>query len=155
MLVRTPKSRPTPILKNTKSVLKNVVQTAKREWKKRPAGAPTVRKRDRTASREREGAGTFKTPTLVRRERTSSKEREGASSLRIRRSRAEADRRTVAEAERIWQEATTEEDNNRSITMRAASLERLETESRTGSILNESREGGELNFIKKVCDENK
>ena len=108
------------------------------EWKKRPAGAPTLVKRDWTVSREREGASSLKTLTLVRRERTVSKEREGASSLRTRRSRAEADRRTDAEAERIWQEATTEEDNNRSIITRAASLESLET----GSIVNESREGG-------------
>ena len=134
MSVRTPKSRPSRILKSTKSVLKNVVQTAKREWKKRPAGAPTVR----TVSREREGAGSFKTPKVTRRERTVSKERERASSLKTRRSRAETDRRTDAEAERIWQEATTEEDDNRSIITRAASLESLEI----GSIVNESREGG-------------
>ena len=73
--------------------------------------------------------------------------------------------RKDVEAERIWQEATTEEYDNRSIITRAALLESLET----GSILNESRleagsklnesNGGELNFVKKcvmktrwVCD---
>ena len=111
---------------------------------------PTVR----TVSRERERAGSFKTPTSTRRERTGSEERERASSLKTGRSRAETERRTDAEAERIWQEATTEEDDNRSIITRAASLERLETGSRTGSILNESREGG-VKFCKKVCNENK
>ena len=107
-------------------------------------------KRDRTVSIEREGVGSFKTLTLIRRERMISKEREGASSLGTQRSRAEVDRMRDAEEERIWQEATTEEDDNRSIIIRAASLERIETGSRTGSIVNESREGGELNCVKSV-----
>ena len=96
----------------------------------------------REVSREREGAGSFKTPTLIRRGST------GAGSLKTRRSRDESEKRTDAEAERIWQEATTEEDDNRSVITRAASLESLETGSimnksvETGSIVNESREGG-------------
>ena len=50
--------------------------------------------------------------------------------------------------EYIWQEATTEEEDNRSVITRAASLESLETGSiinesgETGSIVNENREGG-------------
>ena len=98
-----------------------MVQTAKREWKNRPSG----------------------TPTEVRRERTISSER--ANSIKTRRSRQTevgVNSGTDAEAERIWQETTTEEDDNRSIITRAASLERMETGSRTGSILNENREGG-------------
>ena len=131
VLVKTPKSRPAPIsLKSTKPVLKNVVQTAKREWKKRPSGIPTLVRRDRKISREREGASSLKT-------------------LRSRQTEGEVDSRTDAEAERIWQEAMTEEDNNRSIITRAALLERMETGSRKGSVLNENREGGELNFVKK------
>ena len=48
----TPKSRtgPGPI----KSVLKSVVQTAKREWKNRPSGTLTLVRQDRMVSRERE-----------------------------------------------------------------------------------------------------
>ena len=107
--VKTPKSRPGPIsLKSTKSVLKNVVQTAKSEW---------------TVSREREGVNSLKT-------------------RRSRQTEVGVDSRTDAEAKRIWQEATTEEDDNSSIITRAASLKRMETGSRTGSILNENREGG-------------
>ena len=136
-----------------KAVLKNVVQTAKREWKKRPSGAPTV-----TASREREGAGSFKTPTLIR------KRSIGAGSLKTRRSRDESEQRKEDEAERIWQEATTEEDDNRSILTRAASLEDLQnwetgsivgegvevrSVAGTGSVVNESRKGGTLNLVKK------
>ena len=122
--VKTPKSRPGPIsLKSTKSVLKNVVQTAKREWKNRLSGTPTLVRRDRTVSREREGANSLKT-------------------RRSRQTEVEMDSRTDAEVERIWQEATTEEDHNRSIITRAASLKRMETGRRTGSILNENKEGG-------------
>ena len=63
-----------------------------------------------------------------------------ADDVRIhRQTEVEVDSRTDAEAERIWQEVTTEEDDNRSIITRAASLERMETGSRTGSILNENR----------------
>ena len=102
----------------------------------------------RAVSREREEAGSFKTLTLIRRGSTDSRERERAGSLKTRRSRDESERRTDAEAERIWQEATTEEDDNRSIITRAASLESLETGSiinksvETGSIVHENREGG-------------
>ena len=60
--VKTPKSKPGQIsLKSTKSVLKNVVQTARREWKNRLSGAPTVVRRDRTISREREGENSLRT----------------------------------------------------------------------------------------------
>ena len=46
---------------------------------------------------------------------------------------------TDAEPERIWQNTTEEEDNdNRSIVTRPASLERMET----GSTFNNSRKGG-------------
>ena len=93
--------------------------------------------------------------TLVRQDRTVGRERERASSLKSRRSRQTevgVNSGTDAEAERIWQETTTEEDDNRSIVTRAASLKRMETGSKTGSILNENREGGELNFVgKKKC----
>ena len=60
--VKTPKSRPGPnSLKITKSVLKNVVQTVKREWKNEPSGTPTLVRQDRTVSRERERANSLKT----------------------------------------------------------------------------------------------
>ena len=86
---------------------------------------------------------TIRTPTLVRRDWTVSRER--ANSLKTRRSRQTevgVNSGTDTEAERIWQETTTEEDDNRSIITRAASLERMETGSRTGSTLNDNREGG-------------
>ena len=41
--------------------MKNVVQTARREWKNQPLGAPTVVRRDRTISREREGENSLRT----------------------------------------------------------------------------------------------
>ena len=115
----TPNSRtgPGPI----KSVLKSVVQTAKRERKNGPSGTPTLARQDRMVSRERENS---------------------VKSRRSRQTEVGVNSGTDAEAERIWQETTTEEDNNRSIVTRAASLERMETGSRTGSILNENREGG-------------
>ena len=48
-----------------------------------------------------------------------------------------------AEAERIWRDSETEEDDNRSIIMRAALLERMETGSIIGrSKFNNSRTGG-------------
>ena len=60
---------------------------------------------------------------------------------------------TAAEAERIWQDTTEEEDNNRSIITRAASHVRMETGSRTGSTLNDNREVGGVEFCWKeiIC----
>ena len=56
------------------------------------------------------------------------------------------------EAERIWRETETKQDNNRSIITRAASLKRMETGSIIGSKFNNSRMGGDLNFVgKKKC----
>ena len=49
---------------------------------------------------------------------------------------------TDAEAERIWQDTREEEDYNRSIITRAVLLERMEIGSRSGSTLNNNREGG-------------
>ena len=57
----TPRSRTGPIsLKNTKSAFKNVVQTAKREWKNRPSGALGLVRPDKMVSGERERARTTK-----------------------------------------------------------------------------------------------
>ena len=71
-----------------------------------------------------------------------------SGSIRSRRSRDESEQRKEAEAEKIWQEATSEEDHDRSIITRAASLENLETgsivreEVETGSVVTGSRQGG-------------
>ena len=130
--VQIPKSRSGPIsLRSTKSAQKDVVQTA---WRNRPSRTPGLMRRDRTVSGERERTG----------------------SLKSRRSLVETDSATDAEAERIWQNTTEDDEDNRSIVTRAASLERIETGSRTGSILgstlNNSREGGEVNFVgNKKC----
>ena len=60
------------------------------------------------------------------------------SSIKSRRSRQTdvgVNSGTDAEAERIWQETTTEEDDNRSIITRAASLERMEVENRVALVI--------------------
>ena len=122
--VITPKSRTGPIsLKSTKSLLKSMVQTSKREWKNQPLGTPGLVRRDRTVSVEREKTSSIK-------------------SWRSRQTDVGVNSGTDAEAEKIWQDTTEEEDDNRSIITRAALLERMETGSRTGSTLNDNREGG-------------
>ena len=78
----------------------------------------------------------------MRQDRTVSGVRERTGSVKSRRSLVETNSATYVEAERIWQSTTEDEDDNRSIVTRAASLERTETGSRTGSLLNNSREGG-------------
>ena len=87
----------------------------------------------------------------MRRDRTVRGERERTGSIKSRRSRqteVKTNSGTDAETERIWQNTSEEEDdNNRSVVTRAASLERMETRSRTGSTLNNSRKGGNLNFV--------
>ena len=95
-------------------MLKRVAQTAKREWKNRPSGTLTLVRRDRTVSRESERTGSIK-------------------SQRSRQTDVGVNSGTDAEAERIWQETKEEEDSNRSIITRAASLETMGTGSRTGS----------------------
>ena len=87
-----------------------------------------------------------------------------SSSIRARRD--ESEQRRDAKAEEIWQEgAASEEDDNRSILTRAASLEDLETGSivregvetgsvvETGSGVSESRRGGGVNVIRMKINE--
>ena len=112
--VITPRSRTGPIsLKNTKSVFKNVVQTEKQEWKNQPSGAPELVRREVSGERERTGS---------------------TNSLRSRQTEAGTNSGPDAEAERFWQDTGTgEDDDNRSIVSKAASLKRMETGSRAGS----------------------
>ena len=87
-----------------------MVQTAKREWTNQPSGTPELVKQKRTVSRERERKGSTK---YVQSRQDTGRTGDGTSS------------RYDAETERIWRETETEEDNNRSIITRAASLERI------------------------------
>ena len=81
-------------------MLKNVVQTVKREWKNLLSATPGIVRRDRTVSGERERTGSIK-------------------SRRSRQTEVGINSGTDAEAERIWQNTTEEEDdNNRSVVTR-------------------------------------
>ena len=104
--VITPRSRTGPIsLKNTKSVFKNVVQTEKQEWKNQPSGAPGLVRQNRRVSRERERTGSTK-------------------SLQSRQTEAGTSSGPDAEAERIWQNTTEEDEDNRSVCCNKSSMAR-------------------------------
>ena len=84
----------------------------------------------------------------MRQNRRVSRERErtgSTKSLQSRQTEAGTSSGPDAEAERICQDTgKDEDDNNRSIVTRAASLARMETGSITGSKFNNSRRGGGL-----------
>ena len=100
----------------------------------------------------------------MRQERTVSREREITCSTKFVQSRQDTGRTgdgtssgNDAEGERIWRDTEPEEDNNKSIIMRAALLEGKETQSIIGSKFNNSRTGGgggfEFFWKEKVCIE--
>ena len=64
----------------------------------------------------------------MRQDRTVSGVRERTGSIKSRRSLVKTNSATDAEAERIWQNTTEEDYDNRSVVTRAALLERIEIE---------------------------
>ena len=94
----SPRSQIGPIrLKSTKSAFKNVVQTVKQEWKNRLSGTPGLARQARTVSRERKRTGSTKS---VQNRQGTGRTGDGTSSV------------YDAEAERIWRDTETEEDDN-------------------------------------------
>ena len=86
--------------------MRDVVQTEKKEWRYQPFGTPGLMRQDRTVSGVRERTG----------------------SIKSRRSLVKTNSATDAEAERIWQNTTEEDYDNRSVVTRASLLERIEIE---------------------------
>ena len=134
------KSKPVTKFKEIRSVIS-------KEWGRRPSLSRTTKAPTLIKSKEEESL--FKVPS-----------RRGSTASSIRARRDESEQRRDAKAEEIWQEgAASEEDDNRSILTRAASLEELETGSivregletgsvlETGSGVSKSRLGGGVNII--------